>query len=135
MWPFFRKKKNVVRLGGEWVEVKPLTLPRVIELSLLLAPYWPVLEAESPTIDKNIRRNSKPVLMQIFLTLRESMLDTPGDITKVVAILAGVDPVWLATNGTAIEILGALPILDRVHNFKRLWRVVRQGSNYLIAED
>lgn len=129
MWPF-KKKKNVVRLGGEWIEVKPLTLPRVIELSLLLSPYWPILEANISDIDKGVRRNNKPVLLQIFSTLRESMLDTPGDVTKMVAILAGVDPVWLATNGTAIEILAALPVLDRIHNFNRLWRIIANGAIY-----
>lgn len=129
MWPF-RRKPNTVILGGKRITITPLTLPQAIEITLLLAPYWPTLDEKIPQIERAMVKGDKDILTHIFFAMREKMKDTPGDITKVVAILAGVDPQWLAANGTAQEVLVALPTLNKAHNLNRLWGIVRQGTFY-----
>lgn len=130
MWPFTSKKPTIT-LGGEKIEIYPIPLQTAVELILLMAPYWPILEDYLPRIDAAMATKNKPLLSEIFFTLRGKMQETPGDITKAVALLAGVDPVWLAQNGTAQEIVSALPALDKIHNFSRLWKILRQGDIYL----
>jgi hypothetical protein len=130
MWPF-KKRKPYITLGGQRTEIKPISLQTAVELILLMAPYWPILEDYTPRIEEALLAKNKPLLSEIFFVLREKMQDTPGDITKAVALLAGLDPVWLAKNGTAQEIVEALPVLDKAHDFRRLWRILRQGSVYL----
>ncbi len=130
MWPF-KQKKHYVKIGSKRFVINPLTLPQIVELILLLSPYWPVLEASVPRIDAAIANKQKNALSEIFFVLRERMKDTPGDITKLVAILIGVEAEWLAKNGSAQDIVLALPTLDKAHDLGRLWRILREGSVYL----
>lgn len=124
----FNKTPNTVVIGGEKIEVSPLTLPRTIEIVLLLAPYWPVFDEKIPEIERAIIKGDKDILTSLLVSLREKMQDTPGDMTKMVAILMGVDARWLAMNGTAQEVFKALPTLNKIHNFKKLWQIARQGN-------
>lgn len=134
MWPF-RPKKPIVTLGGEQIEVKPLSLPKAIEITLVVAPYWPLIDEKIPQIEQAMVKGDKSLLSQIFFVMREKMRESPGDITRVVAILAGVDPEWLGRNGTAHELLAALPTLNKVHNLNRLWHITKQGSFYFSKPD
>lgn len=133
MWPF-KQRKIYVKLGGERKEVKPLTLPAVVELALLMAPYWPIIEDNLPRIRQAAAARDKVVLFELFMVLREKMAEIPGDITKAVGLLAGVDPEWLARNGTAQEIAEALPGLDRAHDLGRLWGIIQSGRVFLVND-
>jgi hypothetical protein len=96
-----------------------------------MAPYWPILDEHLPNIEHALINKDRPLLVGIFTVLREEMQRTPGDITKAVALLAGLDAGWVAKNATAAEVVEALPVLDRVHDLGRLWGLLRAGSVYL----
>jgi hypothetical protein len=130
MWPF-RKNKPFVKIGGQRVEIKPLSLQDTITLALLMMPYWPILDEHLPHLEHALINKDRPLLVGIFTVLRDEMRKIPGDITKAVALLAGLDAKWVAQNATAAEIVEALPALDQVHDFGRLWGLLRAGSFYL----
>jgi len=130
MWPF-RKRKSYIKIGGQQVEVTPLSLQDATALILLMAPYWPVLNEHLPNLEHALINKDRPLLVGIFMTLREEMRKAPGDITKAVALLAGLDAEWVARNATAEEVVEALSVLDRVHDLGRLWGILRAGSFYL----
>jgi hypothetical protein len=130
MWPF-RKRKPYITIGGQQVEIKPLSLQNSTALILLMAPYWPILDEHLPNIEHALINKDRPLLVGIFTVLREEMRKAPGDITKAVALLAGLDAEWVARNATAAEVVEALPVLDRAHDLGRLWGLLRMGSFYL----
>lgn len=130
MWPF-RKSKPYIKIGDHRVEIAPLSLQDATALVLLMSPYWPILDEHLPNIEIALINKDRPLLVGIFTALREEMRKTPGDITKVVALLAGLDAKWVAQNATAAEVIEALPVLDRVHDLGRLWGLLRGGSFYL----
>jgi hypothetical protein len=130
MWPF-RKRKTYIKLGGQRVEIAPLSLQNATGLILLLTPYWPILDEHLPNVEHALINKDRPLLVGIFMVLRDEMRKAPGDITKAVALLAGLDAEWVAKNATAAEVVEALPVLDRVHDLGRLWGLLRKGSFYL----
>lgn len=132
MWPF-KRRKTYVSIAGERIEIKPLTLPMAIELIILMAPYWPILREYTPQIEKAKQDND--LLSVLLFLLRDKMQTTPGDITKMVGILMGVNPAWLASYATAEEIVKVLPVLDKVHELERLWLIVQQGADHLGVSD
>lgn len=111
--------------------MSPLSLSDVVELVLLMSPYWPILEEHLPRLDRALIAKDRSLLSEVFFVLREKMSKAPGDIIKAVSLLAGVDPIWVAQKATAQEIVEALPVLDKVHDLRRLWRVVQEGRVYL----
>lgn len=124
-----KKRKKHITLGGKRIGVKPLSLEDSLSLFLLVSPYLPLLELYFPQIQTALKdkSGSRPrALSKIFYTFRNEMRDSPGDLIRVMAILCGVDSVWLAQNGAAEEMIEALPVLDEVHNIGRLWKVVRE---------
>jgi hypothetical protein len=130
MWPF-GKSKPYIKMGGQWVEIAPLSLQNATALILLMVPYWPILDEHLPNIEHALLNRDRSLLTGIFMVLREEMRKAPGDITKAVALLAGLDAEWVARNATAAEIVEALPVLDKVHDLGRLWGLLRAGSFYL----
>jgi hypothetical protein len=134
MWPF-KKRKIYVKMGGEQIEIKPLPLQSVVELTLLMAPYWPLLDDYLPQIKMALAAKDKSLLSEILFILRGKMQEIPGDIVKVVALLAGVEATWLDRQGTGEEIVNALPVLDKAHDLGKLWHIMRKGSVYLSPSD
>lgn len=130
MWPF-KKPKPFIKIGGQRVEIVSLSLQNATALILLMAPYWPILDEHLPNLEQALINKDRPLLVGIFMVLREEMRKAPGDITKAVALLAGLDAEWVARNATAAEVIEALPVLDRVHDLGRLWGLLRAGSVYL----
>lgn len=130
IWPF-RNRQTHIKIGGQSVEVVPLSLQNATALILLMAPYWPILDEHLPSLEHAMINKDRPLLVGIFMVLRDKMRETPGDITKAVALLAGLDAECVARKATAAEVVEALPVLDRVHDLGRLWRVLRAGSFYL----
>jgi hypothetical protein len=130
MWPF-RKSKAYIKIGGQRIEVAPLSLQDMVTLILLMTPYWPILDEHLPNLEHALINKDRPLLVGIFTVLRDEMRKAPGDITRAVALLAGLDAEWVARNATAAEVIEALPVLDRVHNLGRLWGLLKAGSSYL----
>lgn len=126
IWPFV-KRKHYVTFGGQQIEVPPLSLEGSLELILLMSPYIPLLEYHLPEIQAALKGNgNRPRLLStIFFALRREMSEAPGDITKMIALLAGIDPVWLAETATGEELVEALPVLDKAHNLGRLWGIAQ----------
>jgi len=130
MWPF-RKPLPYIKIGGQRIEIAPLSLQDATALTLLMAPYWPILNEHLPNLEHALINKDQPLLVGIFMVLREEMRKAPGDITKAIALLAGLDAKWVARNATAAEVVEALPVLDQVHDLGRLWGLLRAGSFYL----
>ena len=130
MWPF-RKPKNHIKIGGQRIEVAPLSLQSATALILLMAPYWPTLDEHLPHLEHALINRDRPLLVGVFTVLRQEMRKAPGDITQAVALLADLDAEWVARNATAAEIVEALPVLDRIHDLGWLWGLLRAGSSYL----
>lgn len=134
MWPF-KKPKPYIKIGAQRIEVVPLSLQNATALILLMAPYWPILDEHLPNLEQALINKDRPLLTGIFMVLRDEMRKTPGDITKAVALLTGLDAEWVARNATAAEVVEALPVLDRVHDLGRLWGLLKRGSFYLGRSD
>lgn len=132
MWPF--KRRHVVKIGGQRVEVAPLSLQNVIELSLLFAPYLHLIEEDLPRLKQAYSTKGKSLLPEIALILHQKMKDNPGDISRAVALLIGVDSNWLVRSATAAEIVGCLPVLDRAHDLPRLWAIIQHGRPHFSKE-
>lgn len=130
MWPF-RKPKQFIKIGGQRVEIEPLSLQNATALILLTVPYWPILDEHLPNLEHALINKDRSLLVGIFTVLREEMREAPGDITKAIALLSGLDAEWIARNATAAEIVEALPVLDEVHSLGRLWGLLKRGSFYL----
>lgn len=118
---FARKHKHWVTLGGQCIEVKPMNLENCLSLLLRLGPYLATIERYLPDIRAALREDTgrRPDLLSAGMrALAGDMQAAPGDITRAVALLAGVAPEWLAANATAEEIVKALPALGKAND---LW--------------
>lgn len=127
MWPFI-KRKQYITFNGQRHEVKPLTLDQTMRLIWLIMPYLPLLQPHLPQIQTALegQAHNPKLLSTILMAIRGDLQETPGDMIKIVAILAGLDPVWLAQTATPNELIAALPVLDRVHDLPRLARLIYQ---------
>lgn len=115
--------------GGQEIEIKPLTLENCISLLLLMSPHLAVFERHWVEIKQALKSTDgtrSQVLFHTFIILRQEMAAFPGDITRAMALLLGMDIEWVARNVTAQEFLEALPVLDRVNNFSGLWQMAQR---------
>lgn len=123
-----KKKAPFVKFGGKLYEVKPLGLENALALLLLLSPYLALLEQKWPQFQQALadQGGMRPgLLFAFFRVMRDDMWALPGDLTKAVGLLADVDPVWLAKNASAVELVEAIPTLDGVNDFEGLWQAAR----------
>lgn len=111
-----------VRLGGETVGVDPLGIQAGIELCLLVAPYLPVMRSVVEVLDQEGEAREKVTLLR---GLASEMSEFPGDLVKVVGLLTGKDPGWIATNATAVELFEAMGVLNEFH---QIWEMVMVGQ-------
>jgi len=121
-------KRNTLLMGGERVEIKPLTLENALKLILLLAPHLAHLEEHWPQIKQALEvtdGNRPQVLSAIFVGLRDKMAEVPGDMVKAMGLLLDRDQAEIAVAMTAQEFVSALPVLDKVNDLHGLWRAAR----------
>jgi hypothetical protein len=121
-----QRGKHHVVLGGRRIAVRPMNLEHCLELVLLLAPYVGAVERYLPDLRAALKDTSgrRPDLLPAALrAMAGDMQSAPGDITRAVALLAGVDARWLAQSATAEEILKALPALGEANN---LWALLSE---------
>jgi len=119
-------RKHWVTLGGQRIEVKTLGLENCLSLLLLVGPHLATIERYLPDIRAAFHENTgrRPDLLSAGLrALADEMQAAPGDITRALALLAGVDAEWLAQSATAEEVLKALPALGEAND---LWALLSE---------
>lgn len=121
-----RRRKPAIRvwvtLGGQTVGVNQLGIQEGIELCLLVAPYLPVMRSVVEVLDREGEARGKVTLLR---ELAKEMGEFPGDLIKVVGLMVGKDPNWVATNATAAELFEVLGVLNEFH---RIWEMVIVGQ-------
>lgn len=121
---FIRSKKNLIELGREQVEIKPLSLEAALSLIVLLAPHLALLEAhwsEFRRILETTDGRRPQLLSALFVALRGEMSRFPGDMVRAMAILLDKEPEWIATHLSPQDFIRLLPLLDKANDFKTLW--------------
>lgn len=126
----FNKKKpnSTIELGGETIEVRPLSLESCLRLTLLLAPHIAKVERRWPEIKAalEVTNGTRPMLLEaVFIRLYEELSFAPSDVVTAVALLLDRDIEWVARQATPMDLVKAWPVLDRVNNFKELWATVK----------
>lgn len=122
------KPSNTIELGGEMIEVKPLTLENSLRLVLLMAPYVAKVEAKWPRLIAALEatNGTRPKLLELLLIeWRQDLAFAPGDIVQAFALLVDKDIEFVATSATAKDLVTALPVLDSVNDFSSLWVTVK----------
>lgn len=122
--PHFRRKRNTIKVGDEWIEVSPLSLEATLTLVILLAPHIAKIEAHWSELQSGLRGN-RGELSALLMALRQEMAKTPGDIVAAFALLTGQDADWIARNASAADLVNALPVLDKVNDFGLLWTSIK----------
>lgn len=118
---------QVVIIGGESVEVRPMDLEGTCQLLVLSAPYTILLAEYLPDIRESMDAPDSPRLLQtIFMRMRHEIQAFPGDLTKALAIMLDREPEWVAQQASPAEIFAALPVLDRVNGFTELYQLSNQ---------
>lgn len=123
------KPSNTIELGGNTVEVKPLTLENSLRLMLLLAPYIVALEYKWPQIKEALESTNgkRPQLLQtIFVQLRQDFAFSPDAIVQALGLLLDKDVGYIAEHATAKDLLKAWPVLDQINSFGELWEVTKR---------
>lgn len=124
-WTFQENQKTTtIRVGGETIEIKPLTLENSIRLVLLMGPYISGLEARWPRLASALESTNgkRPKLLEtIFMELRQDLTLLPGDLVTAFAICIDRPVEWVAHNATANDLVEAWPVLDAVNDFGQLW--------------
>ena len=119
-------KKNRIAIKGQIFTPRALNLEEAIELILILAPYVGLIEQHFGEFERILKdtSGSRPKLLSSLLT---AMVDEikPADFTKVFAILLHKEPAWFE-DVKAVELVNALPVLDRINNFGSLIHSVQK---------
>lgn len=117
-----------VELGGEKIEVKPLTLENSLRLVLLLAPYVAQIEHKWPRLTDALEttNGTRPKLLEVLLReLQQDLAFAPGDLIQAFALCLNMDFSEVATRATAKDLIEALPVLDSVNDFSSLWKTCK----------
>lgn len=125
--------KNTIKLGNQRLKVSPIRLEPFIELTLLIAPYIPLVEREWPNFQTglNLTNGKRPeMLSALFRALATEMKNAPGDMVKIVSLLIDKPIEWTAQNVTAEDILKALPIIDKVNGLDKIFIAAKQMIRY-----
>lgn len=120
------QKSPIIKVGNEWIEVKPLALESTLTLIILLSPHIAKIESHWPEFQAALSSDKRgAVLSALFMALRSEMAATPGDITRAFALLIGRDYEFVARNATASDLINAIPTLDRINDFGKLWTSIK----------
>lgn len=121
--------KNTIKLSNQKIKITPIRLEPFIELTLLIAPYIPLIEREWPNFQAglSLTNGKRPeVLSALFRALATEMKNAPGDIIKILSLLIDKPIEWTVQNVTAQDILAALPIIDKVNGFDKILLASKQ---------
>ena len=104
-------------MGDQWLEVKPLTLENSLRLVLLLAPYAGRMIQHWDKVKGNPR-----LLETVLRELKGELAFAPGDLITAFALCLSVEPEFIARNASGADLVNALPVLDRINDFRALWQ-------------
>ena len=118
-----------VTIGGECIAVRPMGLEDALQFVLLIAPYIGSLDRYLPMLAEALQEKTAPerrgFLKVVVTAMADEMQRAPGDVTKVVALLLGRDPEWVARNALPEEIVRALTAFDEANDFRSLFASLR----------
>lgn len=106
-----------IKLGGQWIDLKPLSPENGVRLCLLLGPYIPKFRRVFKILEKDLDEDIAVVRLR---QIAETMVDAPGHLVQMVGLLVDRDPRWVATNVNALEIVRIVPELLRYHRILEL---------------
>lgn len=118
------KSPNTISLGGEMIEVKPLTLENSLRLVLLVSPFIASIERHWPELQRTLEttNGTRPGLLQtIFIKLHNELAFAPGVITQALGLLVDKPVEWVAANARAEDLIRAWPTLDQINDFRSLF--------------
>jgi len=121
-------RKNVVSIGKEKIEIKPVKLEAAIKLVLILGRYIPLLESKWPEFEaalSNTTGKRPEILSALIHSLSGDMQRSPGDMMQVLSLLTDKPIEWVAKNVTAQDFLKALPVIDKVNRFDKIFMVAK----------
>lgn len=112
-------------IAGETFKPEPMSLERVVELVLLLAPYLALVEENWGSFRKALQNTEgeRPRLLSALLSSLAGQIK-PADITQAFAIMLNKPPEWFRTV-KPVELVQALPVLDDVNDFAGLFEAIR----------
>jgi hypothetical protein len=118
--------KNVVTIAGETFTPEPLGLEDTVRLVLLLSPYLPLIEEFQLEFKQALTdtSGSRPRLLSAFMKALADQI-AHEDLSTAFVILLGWPIEKLATV-KAVELIGALPVLDDINDFHGLFLAVRE---------
>lgn len=120
------QKLPIIKVGNEWIEVKPLALETTLTLIILLSPHIAKIESHWPEFQAALLSDKRGAMLSaLFMALRGEMAGTPGDITRAFALLIGRNYEWVATHAQASDLISAIPTLDRINDFGKLWTSIK----------
>ena len=117
-------RQPTIKVGGEWVEVSPLSLEDTLTLVILLAPHIAKIEAHWSELQSGLR-SDRGELSALLMALRREMAGTPGDIVRAFALLIGRDVGFVARNASAADLVNALPVLGEINDVRLLWQSIK----------
>jgi len=129
IWPEKKSYITEITIGGETIEVKPLTLENSLRLMLLLSPYIAKIEAKWPRLIAALEaaNGNRPHLLEmLFVEWRQDLMLAPGDLITAFSLLIDKDIEFVATRATAKDLVMALPVLDSVNDFRNLWAACKE---------
>jgi len=104
-------------------------LEDALQFVLLIAPYIGSLDRYLPMLAEALQEKTAPerrgFLKVVVTAMADEMQRAPGDVTKVVALLLGRDPEWVARNALPEEIVRALTAFDEANDFRSLFASLR----------
>ena len=118
------QKQPTIKIGDDTILVYPMSLEDTLTLAILLSPHLARLEAHWSEL-KNGLQNDRGELSALLMALRAEMASTPGDIVRAFALLTGQDVAYIARNASATDLVNTLPALDRVNDFRLLWKAIK----------
>lgn len=121
-------RKPYIKVGGQRIKVRPLTLENALDLALRLAPYIARIERRWPELARAFQTTGGQrleLLVAVFTALRDELALAPGEMTRALALMLDCDAAWLAERITAREFLEALAVLDEVNDLVGIWGALR----------
>jgi len=121
IWKSVTRKRNHVRVGEKWIEVKPLKAKATLQVLLLIVPYLrdvlPSLMATKDLMESGIFRETMRGMM---VSMAESF---PMDVIKLMSIFLDVDEKVLEEQFYPQEMIDAFEIVMRLNRLDDLMRV------------
>lgn len=115
---------TTISLGGETIEVKPLTLENSLKLILLLSPYIAKVESKWPRLIAALEETNgtRPKLLELLLVeWRQDLAFAPWDLIQAFGLCLNVEPEFIAEHAGAADLIKAIPSLDAVNDFRSLF--------------